>query len=302
MHEHAHWHHDGDEGDRSLLIALALTLGYAAVEALGGWWSGSLALLSDAGHMVTDATALGLAALAAAVARRPPDHRHSYGMARAEIVAALINSLFMLLVVVGVVSSAVNRLQAPRPVAGETVIAVALVGLLVNIAVALLLSHGTRTLNTRAAFLHVLGDLLGSIAALASGAVITATGWTPVDPLLSLLICALILYSSLRLLREVLHVIMEGVPLHLSLPEVGQVMAQTEGVASVHDLHIWTLASGRVVLSAHVVVQDMAAWEATLARLREALLEGFAIDHVTLQPEPAAQVLRPMAYPGNRGV
>ena len=285
-----HHHHDL-HGGRSLTWGVGLTAGFALVEALGGWWSGSLALLGDAGHMVSDATALGLAAFAAWVARQPPSARHSYGLVRAEAVAALVNGLFMLLVVGGIALHAMERLRNPQPVAGGTVMLIALLGLAVNIVVAKILHGGAQTLNTRAALLHVMGDLLGSVAALAAGTIIYFTGWTPIDPLLSLLICALILVSSMRLLRDVLHVIMEGVPPYLDLPEVGRAMAAVPGVRSIHDLHIWTLSSGLVALSAHVVVQDMARWQDTLDALRRLLHDRYHIEHVTLQPETGDQAL-----------
>ena len=262
-----------------------MTLGFAFVEGAGGWWADSLALLGDAGHMMSDATALGVAALAAWVAKRPPSTRHSYGMGRAEVVAAVANSLFMVAVVAAIAVAAVIRLQSPAPVKGGAVIGVALAGLIINLMVAWILSRGERTLNTRAALLHVAGDLLGSIAALTAGTVIYFTGWTPIDPLLSLFICALILYSALRLLREALHVIMEGVPSYLDLPEVGHTMAALPGVGSIHDLHIWTLSSGQVMLSAHVVIADMSRWEEIFDALQTLLQERFGIDHMTLQPE-----------------
>lgn len=276
--------HDSTSG-RHLFWGLGITAGFALVEAVGGWWSGSLALLGDAGHMITDATALGIAAFAAWVARQPPSARHSYGLVRAEAVAALANGLFMLLVVGGIAYHAVERLRHPHEVAGGMVMLIAAVGLVVNLVVARILHSGEQTLNTRAALLHVLGDLLGSVAALVAGAVIYFTNWTPIDPLLSLLICALILISSLRLLRDVLHVIMEGVPPYLDLPEVGQTMAAVPGVHSIHDLHIWTLSSGLVALSAHVVIDDMTRWEGVLADLRRLLHDRYGIEHVTLQPE-----------------
>jgi cobalt-zinc-cadmium efflux system protein len=284
-HHHHHHHHHAPRNGRSLIWSFALTAGFALVEGVGGWWAGSLALFGDAGHMISDATALGFAALAAWVARQPPSTRHSYGLGRAEVVAAVVNSLLMVAVVVAIAIAAIIRLQSPTPVAGETVMGIAFTGLLINIGVAWLLSRGEHTLNTRAALLHVIGDLLGSVAALTAGAVIYFTGWTPIDPILSLVICALILYSALRLLREALHVIMEGVPLNLDLREVGQTMATVQGVKSVHDLHIWTLTSGTVILSAHIVIPDMSCWEDTLTKLRELIHERFDIDHVTLQPE-----------------
>lgn len=286
---HGHAHHHG--AGSLLLLSLVLTLGFSVVEAITGWWSGSLALLGDAGHMVSDAFALGVAAAAAWIARRRPSHRHSYGLGRAEFVGALFNALLMLLIVVAITVSAVERLQVPHAVEGGVVTAVALLGLVINLLVAWLLSRGAGDLNTRAALLHVMGDLLGSVAALIAGAVVLYTGWSPIDPILSLVIVALILFSSLRLLREALHGLMEGVPLHLSLPAVGQAMAAVEGVRSVHDLHIWSLSSERIALSAHVVVSDMTRWQSTLDALRQMLAEQFAIDHVTLQPEPAIEVV-----------
>lgn len=285
MNHHTHPHHIHN----NLTWALAFTLAFAAVEAVAGWRAGSLALLGDAGHMVTDAAALGLAAFAAWIARRPPSVRHSYGLGRAEIIAALINSLFMLALVAGIVIAAIQRLQAPQPVAGGVVMGVAALGLVVNVIVAWMLSHGEETLNTRAALLHVLGDLFGSVAALIAGAVIYFTGWTAIDPILSLVICALILFSGFRLMREALHVLMEGVPSFLDLPEVGRAMAGIQGVASVHDLHIWTLSSDTVMLSAHVTVTDMSRWQAILAEQQELLHERYGIEHITLQPELPAQ-------------
>jgi cobalt-zinc-cadmium efflux system protein len=217
---HAH-HHHADAGPR-LIWALLLTLGFAAVEAVTGFWSGSLALLGDAGHMVTDSASLALAAFAAWISKRPPTQRHTYGYGRVETLAALANVLFMVVVVVGISVMAVRRFLEPGVVNGEAVTLVAAIGLVLNIGVAWLLMHGEQTMNTRGALLHVLGDLLGSVAALVSGAVIMWTGWMTVDPLLSLLICALMLVSSLRLLREVLQALMEGVPVSLSTEQVGR--------------------------------------------------------------------------------
>lgn len=275
--------------------ALLITFAFALVEAAGGWWSGSLALLSDAGHMFSDCMALGLTAFASWVAKRPPTHRHSYGLLRAEIIAALLNGLIMLLVILFIVVEAVARLRQPQPVAGAAVMAIAAAGLVVNIFVALLLSRGERTLNSRAALLHVIGDLLGSIAALIAGAVIYFTGWLPVDPILSLAVAGLILFSTLSLLREALHVLMEGVPPNLQMESVGQQMAGIEGVRSVHDLHIWTLASGRIALSAHLEVHDLNVWPKILEATQIMLHRQFDIDHVTLQPE----VQREQRYAGS---
>ncbi len=274
---------------RKLILATVLTLGFAGVEAATGWWSGSLALMSDAGHMVTDAAALVIAALAGWVARRGPSPRHSYGFGRAQLVAALVNGLFMLAVVTAIIVQAVTRFANPIAVRGEAVTVVALLGLLLNILVARMLTHGGRDINVRAALLHVLGDLLGSVAALLSGVIVWATGWYSVDPALSLLIAMLIAYSSLKLVREAFHGLMEGVPLHLSLEEIGVTMAKVEGVISVHDLHIWSLTAERIALSAHVVIGGLESWPETLTRLQALLAQRYGIQHPTLQPEIIGQ-------------
>lgn len=268
-----------------MIWVLALTLSFAFVEAYAGWRAGSLALVGDAGHMFSDSVALAMAALAAWFGRKPPSARHSYGLARAEVIAALLNGLLMLAVVVGIVLEAVARFRDPQPVQGVTVMGVALVGLAINIAAALILHRGGDNINVRGALLHVVGDLLGSVAALIAGVVVLLTGWTPIDPILSLLICVLILYSTLRLLREAMHVLMEGVPLGLDLNSIGHRLARVEQVVSVHDLHIWTLSSGTPALSAHVVLRDMTHWPEVLAAMQGLLRREYAIEHVTLQPE-----------------
>ena len=290
MHTH---HHEGqtapDRPDRRLLWVLVLTLSFALVEAIAGWWSGSLTLLSDAGHMLTDSLALGLAALAAILARRRPSARHSYGLGRVEILAALFNALIMIVLVLAIGIEAIERFGDPRPVAGVAVMAVAFVGLLINLGAAWLLSGGAENLNVRAALLHVMGDLLGSVAALVSGTVIWLAGWTSIDPLLSLLIVVLILVSAVRISREALHGLMDGVPPRLDLERIGYAMAAVDGVVSVHDLHIWSLSANRTALSAHLVMDDLSEWPKMLARVRQLLASDYGIEHVTLQPEPQAQ-------------
>jgi cobalt-zinc-cadmium efflux system protein len=298
--DHVHHHLGHDSNSKTLIIALLLTLGFAGVEVVAGFWSGSLALLSDAAHMVTDATSLGLAAAAAWLARRPPSLRHSYGLVRAEILAALINSLAMLVLIGFIVFEAIQRFGTPQPVAGATVVAVAVVGLVVNLIVAWTLHHGEQTLNSRAALLHVLGDALGSVAAITAGVVIVATGWTPIDPLLSLFVALLILVSALRLLREVVHVLMEGVPLDIKLDAVGRDLATLPGVLRVHDLHVWTLSSGTLALSAHLEIRSLSAWPGLLESARETLATRHGIRHVTLQPEALAAAPLVRHAPGER--
>ena len=287
---HAHDHHPAHAGTM-LVWAMLLTIGFAVVEAVVGLWAGSLALVADAGHMVNDAGALAIAAIAGWIALRPASHLHTYGLGRAEFLAALINSLGLMVLVIWLVVSAVDRLQTPQAVQGEAVSLTAALGLMINIGVAWLLSRGEQNLNIRAALLHVIGDLLGSVAALISGTVIVFTGWTPIDPLLSLAIGLLILVSSLRLLRQALHGLMEGVPLHLTLEEIGREMAGVPGVTSVHDLHVWSVASDKIMLSAHLLVADMARWESILEDSRILLHERYGIEHITLQPESAVQTI-----------
>jgi len=307
---HAHVHGAGDghaHGGatvRALWIALALTAGFAAVEAIGGWIAGSLALISDAGHMVTDAASFVVALIAAAVARRPPSQRASYGYARAEVIAAFVNALAMLVLVVWIAVEAVQRLLAPTPVAGPLVMTLAAAGLAINVFVAWVLARAGGGINARGALLHVFGDLLGSVAALVAGAVIYATGWMPIDPILSLAVALLILRSTLELLRQSTGVLMEGVPAHLSYETIGRALAGIAGVTGVHDLHVWHMGAERVALSAHVTLADGSTWPRVLATAQRLLARDFGIVHVTLQPSwpappPTSRVI-PLA-PAERG-
>ena len=284
MYEHDHHSHDHGSG-RALRWALVITLCFAGVEFVVGWWGGSLALMADAGHMLTDSTSLGLAAIAAWIATRPADAGHSWGHGRAEIIAALINGTAMLVLVAVIVYNAVQRFQDPVEVKGAAVLVVAAIGLVVNLAVLKVLHGGEENLNVRGAMLHVIGDLLGSVAALASGAIILLTGWTPIDPILSLLICSLILVAAVRLLKTAFRIVMEGVPSRLDLEEVRAAMREDDEVVDVHDLHIWQISSERIALSAHVVVHDLEAWPALLARANAMLREGLRIEHPRLQAE-----------------
>jgi cobalt-zinc-cadmium efflux system protein len=293
---HLHAHRRGDARNRHMAenrslgilgAAVGLTLGFAAIEAAAGFWSNSLALLSDAGHMVTDATALGLALLAQFIAKRPPSARHSFGFGRAEALAAFVNGLAMLAVIGWIGYEAVQRLSRPLPVQGGTVFAVALIGLAVNLVVAWVLSRDRRSINTRAALVHVMGDLLGSIAALVAGAVIVRTGWMAIDPLLSIFVALLILKSTLGVLRESYHFLMEGVPRDIDYLQVGTDLEAVEGVLSVHDLHVWEMTPGQPALIGHVEVADLRQWPQVLKAIKAMLLRRHGIDHVTLQPEAA---------------
>jgi cobalt-zinc-cadmium efflux system protein len=289
MSAHAHHPHDHGHGASAqrpaYFAALVLTLAYAFVELAGGVWSDSLALASDAGHMFSDSLALALAAGAAWLARRPPGLKHSYGLARAEVIGATLNGLIMLGIIVVLAVEAVQRLLNPRPVTAGVVMVIAGVGLVINAAVAFILSRGHSDLNTRAALIHVIGDLVSSLAALIAGAVIYFTDWVLVDPILSIVIAVLILVTTLRLLRDTLHVLMEGVPSAVDLQEIGNTLAALRGVATVHDLHVWSIGSDRAALSAHVEIERLEDWPRMLDEARELVHREYGIDHVTLQPE-----------------
>ncbi len=285
-HTHSHPHSHSHSHFNVFWIAISIILIYACVEALTGWHAGSLALLGDAGHMVSDALSLGIAAFAAWIAKKPVSKTHSYGMGRAEVVAAWTSSLIMLIISLSIIVEAVDRIHSPIKVNGVTVMVIAFFGMVINLFIALLLSKGEQTLNMRAALLHVLSDLLGSFAALVAGAVIYFTKWYPIDPILSILIGVLIIASSFRLFRESMRILMEGVPIHIDLETVSDELKKVDGVLKVHDLHIWTLSSGSIALSAHVNIHEISSWETILKKISHLLEKNHHIHHITLQPEP----------------
>jgi len=286
-HDHgfASAHQSRRQGVGPLALAVALTLGYALIEVVAGLWSGSLALLADAGHMATDSAALLFALAASVIARRPASDRHSYGLARVEVIAAFVNALAMVAVVAWIFYEAIDRLTSPVPVKGLGVFVVAGAGLLVNIGVAWSLSRDRENVNTRAALVHVMGDLLGSVAAIVAGLIIYFGGPLMADPLLSMFVAALILRSTIGVLRETTLVLLDSVPQGVDYSAVGQALAGLPGILSVHDLHVWTMVPGRAALSAHVLVEDVDDWPAILLRARRMLERDFRIDHFTLQPE-----------------
>ncbi len=293
-HNHFAGHFHGDSsydhksrpsGSLPLAIAVGLTGGYALIELIGGLWSGSLALLADAGHMATDSAALLFALAANIIARRPVSDRHSFGLARVEVVAAFTNSLAMLGVVAWIFFEAFERIGTPVPIKGGAVFGIASIGLAINIAVAWTLSRDRENVNTRAALIHVMGDLLGSVAAITAGVVIVFGGPLVVDPLLSMLVGGLILRSTVGVLRETTLVLLDSVPQGVDYQKVGKTLAEVPGIVSVHDLHVWAMVPGRSALSAHVLVDDIERWPVILHQVRFLMRRDFAIDHITLQPE-----------------
>ena len=291
-HDHHHHHHHGHAargGSRApLAIALVITLTFMVVEIVGGLMTQSLALLADAGHMATDAAALALALAAAWLARRPPTPSRSFGLYRAEVLAALINAGTLVAISLYIFKEAFSRLGDPPTVSTGPMLAVAVLGLLANAVSAWVLMRGgghVHNLNTRAAFLHVIGDMLGSVGAIAAAVIMMMTGWYIVDPILSAGIGALILWSSWRLMRESVDVLLESAPSRIDVPALEAEMASVPGVSDIHDLHVWTLTSGVVALSSHVEITDGQGWHEVLDALVLLLHEKFGIHHMTLQPE-----------------
>lgn len=314
MHSHHRHAHDAasdvGSGDRRtdrrrLGLALGLAAAYMVAEAVGGWVTGSLALLADAGHMLSDVAALALALFALRMAERPPTRSHTYGFHRVEILAALVNGATLLAIAVLIVVEAVERLRSPPTVDAPWMVVIAAGGLVIN-GVALAVLHGgrDRSLNVRGAWLHVLMDTLGSVQALAAGGLIFLFGWQWADPLASVLIAVLVVGSAGALLKETVAVLMERAPSHIDVEDVRGSLLADPGVEDVHDLHVWTITSGFVALSAHVVAPEPSAGASAplrssgdprrdgrtglLRRLQERLREGFGIEHATLQIEPEA--------------
>ena len=262
-----------------------LTAGFLIAEVVGGWWSNSLALLADAGHMLTDVGALALSLFVAWLARQPATPQKTYGYLRWEILAALINGAVLLVASGLILWESAQRLRAPEPVAGGLMFGVAVVGLLVNAASAWLL-HGSahHSMNVRAAYLHVLGDLLGSVAAIVAAVLVRWRGWLVADPIASLVMTALIVLGAWRLVREAVDVLLEAAPRHIELEALRRAMAAVAGVREVHDLHVWTLTSGVVAMSAHAVAPAEAGHQRVLEQLHVAVAR-FGIHHATIQLE-----------------
>lgn len=274
-----------------LLVVLVITAVFMVVEAVAGYLSGALALVADAGHMLTDVGALGLSLFTAVLARRPPDPRRTYGYLRWEILAALVNGAALFGLAGWVVVEAIGRLSHPEPIQTGIFMVVAAVGLVVN-GISLWVLHGAHhgSLNARGAYLHVMGDALGSIAALGAAVLIRFTGWTIADPIVSIALSLLILVGAWRLLRESTDILLEAVPAHISLEEVKARMLEIPGVSAVHDLHVWTVTSGVVAMSGHAVVPELAGHPAALAGLKEAVA-ALGIGHATMQLEVADECL-----------
>lgn len=302
-HHHHHGHaHDHDHGGRNavkdgraggrkrLAWALGLTLAYMVAEIVGGYLSDSLALLADAGHMFSDAAALALSLFASWISQRPPTHRLTYGYYRAEILAALANGATLIAISLVIFVEAFRRFQEPEPVAGGLMLSIAAGGLLVNIA-GMLILHGGKdaSLNIRGAWLHLVTDALGSVATIVAGVLIMRYGWYWVDPLASIAIGLLVIYSSWDLVKQAIAILMEATPSHLELQAIEAAMREVDGVCEVHDLHVWTITSGLDSLSAHAVLEGDRDPRTALEALQRVLHDRFNIEHVTIQIDPAGE-------------
>ena len=283
---HAHRETAAARSRGALVAVVVLTGSYMLVEIVGALATGSLALFADAAHMLTDVGGLGLALFAIWIASRPPTPAKTYGYYRAEILAALVNALVLLVVAGGILVEAYERLVRPRGVLGGPMLAIGALGLVVNLVGAWLLHRDAEaSLNVRAAYLEILADALSSLGVLVAAAVVLLTGWTPADALVSGGIALVIVPRTWRLLRQAVNVLLEGVPAHLDLSAIEEAMTHVAGVRRVHDLHVWTLTSGREAMSAHVVVDDLRESERLLEALHAVLHARFGIDHTTIQIE-----------------
>lgn len=294
----AHHHHDhydgkhdhgvplGPKGRRALLVALVLTASFMVVELVVGFWASSLALMADAGHMLNDAAALGLSLFVTVVAARPRTARHTYGYRRAEVMGALANAAMLVGAAAVIVTEAIGRLSAPPDVRGSGMLIAAGLGLVVNIVVAWVLSREAQgSINVKAALFHVLGDLLGSIGAIAAGILVVTLGWNLADPIVSMFIAALIALGALRLARDAVRVLMEAAPPEVDVDALEATIRETPDVLDMHDLHVWCLVPGTTLLSAHVVVADGTAGIDISRHIRDRIAEAHGIEHCTIQPE-----------------
>jgi cobalt-zinc-cadmium efflux system protein len=288
-HSHGHHHHHAADYGRAFAIGIALNGAYVAGEAVYGFLANSLALIADAGHNAGDVVSLGLAWLAASLARRAPSSRFTYGLASSSILAALANAVLLALVTGAIAWEAVLRLMQPQPAAGALIMGVAAVGILVNGATALMFVSGrNRDLNVRSAFLHMASDAVVALGVVATGAAILATGWLWLDPAISLVIGAVIVWGTWSLLREALALALAGVPAGVDQAGVARYLAGLPGVTEVHDLHIWGMSTTETALTAHLVRPGAALDDVLLAEVCAELKARFSIHHATLQVESGA--------------
>lgn len=286
LHNHSHDFHGARNQRKSTLkFILFMTFSFSIIEMIGGYFSHSLALVSDAIHMITDSSSLLLAFFMAHISNKPADHNHSYGHGRADILGAFVNSLFMLGVVGFIFYEAIIRIIHPENVESLSMFFIATIGLMINLISLFLLHKNHQNLNIKAAIVHIVGDLLGSVAAIIASLIIYFTHWNIIDPILSIVVCLVLIGPTIHIIKKSVHVLMEGVPEHLSYQEIGKTLSDVEYVVDIHDLHIWTMSSEHIALSAHIEIEHIQYWESTLNVIQKLLAEKYQITHVTLQVE-----------------
>lgn len=291
-HDHGHGHAELRRSPLGRLIAaFALTASFMVVEALVGWWAGSRALLADASHMLGDAAALGLAIGAQRIASRLRTRQRTYGFRRAEVLAAFVNGIALAVLALWIFKEAVERWSTRLEIIADAMLLTAVLGLVVNIAAAWILSRGAggKNTNTKAALYHVLSDALGSVGAIVAASLILAFGWTQADTIASVVIGALVLYGGWRLIRQTIHVLMEGTPVEIDVAELEGTLRSVQGVVDFHDLHVWSISDGFDVMTVHVVIGPDQDGTVAVAAVRQAVRQRHGIDHVTIQPEAVVQ-------------
>jgi cobalt-zinc-cadmium efflux system protein len=291
-HDHGAHGHSHGTNERRVLCVLVITVGFMVAEVIGGIWSGSLALLADAGHMLTDAAALTLAWVAFRVARRPSDPLRTFGYDRVQVLAAFANGLALLAIAIWIVVEAVRRIAEPIEVLAVPMLVIAVGGLVVNVVAFAILHGGDRdNINLRGAMFHVLSDMLASVAAVLAAVVIIFTGWTPIDPLLSIIVAAIVVHVGYRLTKHSAHILLEGSPEDISAEAVRESLTDSmPEVTDVHHVHAWSLTHGRPLMTLHAVVNEGADHRSVLRRIRELLSARFGVEHATIQLEPGSRL------------
>lgn len=296
--------HENSNTGKRFLLSIGITFAILIAEVIGGYWTSSLALLSDAAHVFMDVFALALSYMALRLSALPADNRHTFGFHRLEVIAALINGITLGIIAIEIFRESWQRWLNPQPIKSAEMMVIAVIGLVANLIVVFVLgghSHDhdheegeeeqeqAEDLNVRSAFLHVVGDAVSSVGVIIAAGIIWFTGWQWVDPLMSVFIGIIIIISSWRVLKSSLHILVEGVPEHLSIEKIGQSMTSAPGVLAVHDLHVWSICSGHIALSAHIITEDqqITATDSVMAEIK-ARLKKFGIEHITIQFECAA--------------
>ncbi len=285
-HKHNHSHgHGAEAGKKALLIGFVIITAFMFVEFIGGWVSGSLALISDAGHMLSDAFALGLSLSAIIAGQRIANKRKTYGYKRFEVLAAFFNALAIFLIAVFIIKEALYRMQNPAPILSGPMFIIAVIGLLVNIAVLFILKSGGHegNINVKSALLHVIGDMLGSVGVIIAAGLIYFFGWYIADPVISVVVALLILYSAWKIFSETINILLEGTPAHIDIDELKVQISKTPGVCEVHDIHIWSISSSFLILTAHISVKENTDRDALLSKLKKLISDAAGITHVTIQ-------------------